>query len=235
MKSDLRYYVDYDYDTQHDCDNGCANDFCRCGTITNKRILSVDVMAITEHIYKSFFDETSKSGKRAKKLSDIFSGGKEIDMYCINRILTFHKIWEPDNWEIGTEGGYYGEEIGEVSLDGVIMSNIERDCELMLSLDSISDKIKFVLHIEYGYLLDDIKDSQFDIITISKNDLDFTKMSKTHITKVKSENLDHYNGYNLPRGIVRRSLDGSYKIIDGFHRIISVDGDFKKFKAFSTC
>ena len=46
------------------------------------------------------------------------------------------------------------------------------------------------------------------------------------------EDLDHYipSKYQLPRGIVRGEID-NYKIIDGFHRIISSD-DKKPFGVF---
>jgi hypothetical protein len=46
------------------------------------------------------------------------------------------------------------------------------------------------------------------------------------------EDLSHYSisNYDLPRGIVRGEID-NYKIIDGFHRIISSE-DKKPFGVF---
>ena len=229
MKNDFRYGVDYDYDTEHSCaDSGCdCEGICRCGRIYNPRVTEVRISSITEDIYKFLEGDDKKAKRRSQRISEIFGVRDEIvDRYCIHRILTFHKVWDPENWTVGVEGGYYGEEIGEVELALSVMSKVETDCADMYRLGTASDKIRFVLRLEYGKLLRGLAKAEFELASISLKDLDFKKMSQMHIDTVTSENLQHYYQYDLPRGIIRGD-----KIIDGFHRILAVDNN-RNFSVF---
>ena len=225
--------VTYDYDTRYSCEeSGCDDDgICRCGRIENARVTSVNIHDIVNSIYSQLVDTNSKAGKRNQKLDDFFYGGSEVDKYCIDRILRHYKIWDLGLWDVNSSGGYYGDEIDGVQLSTIVFNQISKDCYDLLQLDTLSDKLKLVLTLEYGYLLDDLKDVDFELIEINKNEIDFKKLNQKHINRVKSENIDYYKSFNyiLPRGIVKRS--GSlYTIVDGFHRIIS--SDLFKFKVF---
>jgi len=229
------YSTQYDYDREYSCyvdeDSYCAQDgICRCSRIYNAHVTDVDMRSMTEEIYKQFVDTDSLQGKRDARLSELFSGGPEVDKYCINRIITHYRLWNPDNWKVNVSGGYYGDEIDDVSLDDIILKQVSKDCSDMIQLSSIRDKLRFVLTLEYGYLLDDIRVSDFDIISITKEDIDFKKLNKNHIENVLKEDLSFYSSdkYVLPRGVVRRSGD-KYKIVDGFHRITAGEKTFKVF------
>ena len=89
-----------------------------------------------------------------------------------------------------------------------------------------------MVELEYGFVLDELKNCDFELITIYKNHIDFKKLNQNHIKNVKMEDLSHYSEdmYDLPRGIVRGEID-SYKIVDGFHRIIAAS-DKKSFEVF---
>lgn len=71
---DWRYYLDYDYDSDYNCEgSGCDDEgICRCGTITNTRINSVDIDTIAHEI----------------------CGDKEniILNYCVNRVLNHSEM-----------------------------------------------------------------------------------------------------------------------------------------------
>jgi hypothetical protein len=222
------YSTQYDYDTEYSCydeDSSCNQEgVCRCGYICNARVTDVNMRSVTEQIYKQFVDIDSLQGKRDARLSDIFSGGPEVDKYCINRIITHYQVWNVDNWKVNISNGYYGNEIDDVSLNDIILTQVSRDCSDMMQLSSIGDKLRLVLTLEYGYILDDIRVSDFDIISIKKDEIDFKKLNQNHIENVRKEDLSFYSSdkYVLPRGVVRRSGD-KYKIIDGFHRITASD------------
>lgn len=230
--------VIYNYEIEYSCsDSGCVSDWiCRCGRIYDARVTHVDLIRMSEQIYDFIMNPMTKSGKRNSKIDTIFYGGRQIDIYCINRIVTKYKIFNPDVWTVGVVGGYYGDEIGDVYLDKITFNLIIELCEKVLSFDNLSDKIKYVLSIEYGYLLDDIYNSEFDLIEIDKSDIDFSALNKNYISNIeKSLPLKHNNyifygdDYNLPRGIVRK-FGNKYKIVDGYHRILSAGDD--KFKVF---
>jgi len=222
--------IDYDYDTEYSCEDAGCNDegICRCGHIYNIEITPVDMIKLTDHIYESLLDN-SKAGKRQQKLNQLFYGGELIDKYCINRIISHYKLYETRNWEVEIEGGYYGDETGDVTMNQITFDLVQSECQKLMELETLSDKIKSVLSLEYGYLLPDLKNGNFEIIEISQSDIDFKSLNQNHIKLVKEEKefngLNHYNSssYNLPRGVVREFGNG-YKIVDGFHRIIGYDG-----------
>ena len=70
---------------------------------------------------------------------------------------------------------------------------------------------------EYGYIIPELVDKDFEIIEICKDDIHFG--NKEHLNKVKEKNLEFYRDENYKgiRGIVY--FDGKYRVIDGYHRI----------------
>lgn len=222
--NDFQYCVEYEYNTDYTCqESGCDDEgICRCGKIENAYVKSVNISHLVNDIYQNLVDKSSKSGKRDHKISELFYGGEIVDKYCIDRIVRKSELWNPEIWELKIIGGYYGEEIGGVGMPTSKFNLISKQCYDMLQLDSLSEKIKFILSMEYGYLLEDLKDSEFELIEINRSDIDFRKLNSNHIQKVKQKNLDFYSDdiYDLPRGVVKKS-GHLFTIIDGYHRIIT--------------
>lgn len=226
--------VSYDYDVEYSCEESgcCSEGICRCGRIYDEHIISPCVSELTNFFYSKMID-ISKAGKRNNKINSIFYGGEEIDKYFINRILTKYKLYDPDVWSIDIVAGYYGDEIGDVRLNNTTFEIVVDACERVLNFDNLSDKVKFILTVEYGYLLNDLSKCDFESIEIDKSEIDFKDLNQNHIQNIeKSLPLIYYdeNHYKLHRGVVRKSGD-KYKIIDGYHRILSTNA---KFKVFST-
>jgi hypothetical protein len=96
--------VYYDSDREN-CNCGSI---CRCQRIINTKIKEINVFDVTKTIINNY----------KQKLN-------EIDHYCINRVLTILKVWDPDNWDINVSSGYYGEEIQSVELKYGIAADIE--------------------------------------------------------------------------------------------------------------
>ena len=234
LKLDYTHSTDYDYNTEYSCDSsGCYDEgICRCGRIEYAYVKSVNLSSLTEEIYSQFMPENVKSRKRETRISEILYGGETIDKYCIYRILVINKAFDTNNWTVNTCGGYYGDEVEDVTISISTLSSINAQCEILFQLGTLSEKLRYVLELEYGFLLDDVKDCEFELILIYKNHIDFKKLNQNHINNVKMEDLRHYapSEYDLPRGIVRGEID-NYKIIDGFHRIIASENK-KSFGVF---
>jgi hypothetical protein len=223
------YGLKYDYNTRSNCDeSGCGDEYiCRCSTIENARVEDVDVKIIVDKIYALYFDN-SKSTKRHNTINSILYGmGKEIDIYTIDRIVRAHKIWKSDNWDISIEGGYYGEELGDIKIIESLAKRIERDLDLAFDIDDLDKRIEFILNIEYGYILPELVNSKYEIVEIKKSDIIFG--SDDHYRKIQMENLEHYSNKNYSgiRGIVKEK-DGKFRLIDGYHRVYKFDGDLIK-------
>lgn len=227
--------VDYEYDSCYNCEEyGCYSEgICRCRRITDARVHNLNIESITDEIYSSLVDTSSLSGKREQKLNQILYGGISVDKYCIARILSHYKLYDESNWKVEVCGDYYGDEIEGVSIYSTLFKKLESSLLSLMELNTLSDKIKFVLTLEYGYLLDDLKDCDFELITIDKDDIDLSSSNKIHIELVKKEmsvnGLSHYKNISLPKGVVRK-FNQKYKIVDGYHRIIA--NDLEEFEVF---
>lgn len=236
-KVNFQYIIDFDYNYEYSCeDSGCNSEgICRCGRIYEEKIKFVNINKLTNFFYDKFFTDDSKCGLRNEKLNTILYGGSEIDKYCINRILTHNRLYNKDIWDISVSSGYYGDEINGVFLQEEILSSMISSCNKILSMNTLSEKIKYVLTTEYEYLLDILKDSNFEIIEIDRSLIDLKHVNQKHLTAVKNKDLSFYSDYDLPLGIVKKVSDEplTYKIVDGFHRIVSTTKS--NFKVFCLC
>ena len=213
-------YVDYGY--TYDCENyGCDEEgICRCGTINNEHIDSVDVSLIVKRIYDEFFEQ-GKAANRNNAINEVLYGiGKDIDIYTIDRILRSYKIWENENWDIEVEGGYYGQEAGNVTIKETIADKIDEELWTVFSLPSLKEKIEYLLNVEYGKVLPELSNCNYESIVIDKDDVIFGV--EKHLNKVMKKDLDFYSDKNYSglRGIVVKSGD-KWRIVDGYHRIFT--------------
>lgn len=226
---DFKYHgVDYDYDRISNCaESGCndSDDYCRCSTIENTRIVDVDVSKMAREIYNLYFDDSKPSIRNSKLESILFDTGEDINLYTIDRILRHLKIWEDHNWDIEVENGYYGEEIGDITLSNY--SKVETLISEAFDCESLKDRVEYLLKLEYGYLLPELKSISYKIETIKKSDITFGSLN--HKKKVEILDLKHYSDvkYNGIRGLV--IVDGDkFKIIDGYHRLTATNDGFVK-------
>lgn len=218
------YYsgVDIEYDREHHCDESGCDSICRCSTIVNTKITSVDTNQIVDTIYNKYF-KTSKEEKRDSKLNEILNNiDKTINLYTIDRIVRTNRLWDKDNFEVNISNGYYGEEVNSVNLEYSIAKKTEEDIESSIEIDDLSKRIEFLLQLEYGYILPELIGKNYKVDTIKKEDIVFG--SDGHYRKIQRENLDHYNDINYQgiRGIVIPK-DGKFKLIDGYHRCFKTD------------
>jgi len=189
--------VDVDYETNRNCNCDLQNDYCRCRTIENARVERVEMNQVVSHVAEYFS----------------FKNKDTVDLYCIDRILSAYKVWNPEAWDVRVCGGYYGEEI-----EGVYLKKgeeIETKIMEVLCLDSVDAQIEALMVLEYGYLLDTLRDCHYEICTIDK-----TKIShqREHYVKLDRETVESYKDYPYPRGIVK-AQDNRYRLIDGYHRV----------------
>jgi len=212
--------ADVDYRYEYDCANsGCDDEgICRCGTIHDEVVCSVDISAMTQKIYEEFFEQ-GKAAERNDAINKVLYGiGKDIDIYCIDRILRSRKVWEPQSWHIEISGGYYGQEIGPVYLKEHIADEIEDLMHEAFALGTLKEKVEFLLKLEYGKVLPELKGCRYEYETIEISEVIFG--SEGHLNRVKNKALDFYSdrSYRGIRGIVKRSGE-KLRVIDGYHRI----------------
>lgn len=213
-------YVDFSY--SYDCESyGCDEEgICRCGSIHNEHVESVDVSLIVKKIYDDCFEQ-GKAATRNNAINEVLYGiGKDIDIYTIDRILRSYKIWENENWNIEIDGGYYGQETGDVTIKEAIADKIEAELWTVFALPTLKEKIEYLLKVEYGKVLPELSNCSYESIVIDKDDVIFGV--EKHLHKVMKKDLDFYSDKNYSgiRGIVVKSGD-KWRIVDGYHRIFT--------------
>ena len=225
----FKYSTDYDYDTHTDCySHGCNDEgICRCETISNAHVTSVNISAMVSEIYDSIND-SSLSSKRNNTINTILGGvSKEIDIYTIDRILRINKAFEPSNWEVAVCPGYYGEEIDDVTLDSSVARKIENEINEALSIIELNKRVEYLLKLEYGHILPELENRQYSVESIERDSVIFG--SDEHYRKVNAKSLEHYSDKNYDgiRGIALIKKDG-YRLIDGYHRCSSTENRMVK-------
>jgi len=173
---------------------GCE-DYCRCAKIINAEIESLNI----NEFLSNFLDDSAPA----------------ILNYCIDRIVRLAKI-SKDSFEINVAQGYYGEEIDSVTLDSGIVKKLYKNIVKLKDLLGIQ-KIKHVLTLEYGYLLDSIK--WLDNYKIEEIWLNEISYNDDYRKKVDISENYYDKDFTLPRGIFIKKGD-QYKLIDGYHRTL---------------
>jgi len=201
---DLHYTVDVEYDNGTDeCD--CGDDYCRCSTIVNTRVEDVPYAKLAEKI--------APESLHLK--------------YCVERILRhFKPLRGSDNWNIEVEGGYYGEELGEVRLNKDVAETISN---LLMSLEDASDNeiVETSLQVEYGFVLPTLKDKTWTLERVPTAELDLG--NKHHAGNLDEERIVRYRITDEQPIIgLLLFLDKKYRVIDGYHRITAAKKDKKQ-------
>lgn len=217
--TNFRYNTEYDYSDYRDCSaHGCDDEgICRCGIIEDAHVVSVNIPNMVNEIHANYFDNTLAT-KRNSTINNILGGvSKEIDIYTIDRILRINKVYEPSNWDVQVCGGYYGQEIDDVILEDSVAQKIENQLEEAFNIIGLTERIEYLLMLEYGKILPELKDRKYSVETHERDSIIFG--SDEHYRKVNTKSLDHYSDKNYTgiRGIALSKGD-KLRLIDGYHR-----------------
>lgn len=192
---DLHYSVDVEYENGTDeCE--CGDDYCRCSTIVNARVEDVPYAKLAEEIAPESL----------------------LLKYCVERILRhFKSLRDPHYWDIKVEGGYYGEELGEIRLNRDVADSISN---LLMSLENATDNeiVETSLQVEYGFVLPTLKNKTWTLERVSLGNVDLG--NKHHAANLDEERVARYQ-VKEEQPIVGLLLhsDDKYRVIDGYHRI----------------
>ena len=218
--NDFDYLLEYDYDYNSNCEmHGCYDEgICRCSEIEFLGFDTIDLVDVTNKIYKRLTFNNDLSTQRAIKLTSIMD---KMDIetalkYAINRILTINEMWNVDLYEPIIEGGWYGEEFDGIELEKSVYDKFSRQMNCLSQYTNCNDIIYYVLRLEYGSILDCIKDKSFNIYEVTKSDVYLGQ--EKHKESVKQKDLSHYKRFDLPRAIALWTEKG-WRVLDGYHRV----------------
>ena len=200
-RTNLQYEVEYDYErSQCTCDAYERHDYCRCTKIERAWVEAIDVKKLVNKLYDKYSKQPS-----------------EIDEYCFDRICSVFKIYDKDYYEVESTWGYYGEEIG-----GVYFENEEKVIEAyneLLNLESDIEKIKYILELEYGYLIPRATNSTSASVQIVNTERIHLPQTE-YFMKLSKEVIEEYKNRELPVAVCIKK-EYAYLLIDGYHRFVA--------------
>lgn len=211
--NNMRYAVDYDYDTYYPCQNGsdcCDNDYCRCGVINNARA-KVDV---------------NTSYSIACTLTRNQTLRKDPRFYCLERWISCVLRETPDCFDVSVGGGYYGQEVYGVSINWQQANDINTFVELLkgrLTKSKTRELVEKTLEREYGWVLAVLeeKDWQYDTVpvkNIAPGNTEYRSMDNNAVARY-ADQYSRHNG-DLLSCLCKRELGNGnkYVLVDGYHR-----------------
>lgn len=233
ITNNFKYIVDYDSSGYSDCENyGCDDEgICRCYTIEEAHV--TDNINLHDIVKKSINDLTPSgiSKKRNDKLNLIFPNDDILDRYGIYRLSVIHKLWDSNLYSVEIEGGYYGQEIGDIILHESAFEKWSEDCANFYAMNEMKEKLFFLLEKEYGEILPNLLELNPCLRTISFSDIDWKSVNPNHVKNIRKKECPYYTSdYDLPRGIVRKT-GNKYQLVDGYHRILKCPTD--EFEVYS--
>ena len=219
LENSLYDCVEFKCRENFSCDiSGCYEEgICRCSTIDEVEIVSIDIEKLTNKIFRDIY-ESNITQERDDKLVDLIWGynPSQINKWCIDRVLIINRVYDKSNWTYTIQSGYYGEEVEDFYLVEDLFRKVEWQIEEILNIESLKDKVFYLLKLEYGEILEKLKDKEFSVEQVDINKIIFP--NSTHLNKVLKNSLSFYTDYSLPKGIVL-SRDENYYVIDGYHRL----------------
>ena len=190
IENNFLYCVGFNHYGSYSCeDSGCDDEgICRCYSIDLIEIKSIDISDLTDNIFRQLHTNDSQHSRDKIITSIIYDYDSDlINKYSINRILTINKLWDIENWSGEKCGGYYGDEVEKIKMNDDIFNKVCKDIEDISKLDTLYDKINFLLYLEYGYIIDNLKGKNYQVISVDKDDLDFVQQN--HHKKVVKKKL----------------------------------------------
>ena len=221
-------FIKWNYEMEFSCkESGCLeDDYCRCGKIENLQCDEINIFEFSKLIYDKL-NRSSKNTKRKIGILNILNNFdyKTINLYFINRLLSINKIWSCNMWTCDIKNGYYGQELGKISIIVHVYDSLISQLVELFSLENLEEKVEHSLKLEYGWLREDLKNKTYEVLKIKKTDLKFPESG--HKLKVETKNLDFLKNTDLdiPKGIAIKCGE-NYKLVDGHHRVTADNKDY---------
>jgi hypothetical protein len=188
------------------CTEHCES-ICRCTKI-DPTITSVNLSAIADKLMKHM------------KNKNVFPKKTTIEQeYAVDRLVRIHKMYEPEIYHIFVVGGYYGEEIGEITMNEDVLNEFAKDANKIAKIKNTKDIMRFLLEKEYGYLLDCLKDKVWTIEEVALDSIILGQKDhyKKRDKKIVKQYVDDPVDRKFPIGVVVED-SGRFRLIDGYHR-----------------
>ena len=190
---------------------------CRGFEITSVDIERIELDRMACFIWERWNNVNSNNWIRSEKLKLFLDGyDQKTDVYCIENILKKAELFNVDSWKYKHRQGYYGQEIEYFTINEEKRSVILHMINDVIKIDSLEGKVKFLLNLEYGYVLDYLRDCKWNIELVDRESIYFPQVN--HYKKAKKGKIYKNRKSDSIMGICLKE-NGVYKVVDGYNRI----------------
>ena len=209
------FYSDIEYDMYRPCENGsdcCDDDYCRCGTIINVRVL----------------DNVNRSVTIAKCSARIVALHNSFAFYCLERLISCVLRKHPDCLQPSISGGYYGEEMNGLYLTSETLTIINNFIDqLNKPQGTIASKklVESILSYEYGYVLTEIEAKTW---TYEKIPIGNIYPGNNGYQSTSANTIDQYKTRTNLTCLCKKVATDKFVLVDGYHRFAAAKGNKSK-------
>jgi hypothetical protein len=158
----------------------------------------------------------------ARHIGTSLGSYNELEIYFIERVLVLNKIYNHKFWDISIRGGgKFGEEVGTAKLRTHVAAMVSAQICEVLMLRSLSNRVKYLLTLEYGYMLPSLASRTWSLEKVNKDAMVFR--NRNRFERLDRTMVELYKTYPFPRAICILE-DSKYRVIDGYHRCAGVGG-----------
>lgn len=209
------------------------------GKITELKITQIDLPLMVEELYPLVDPKNNLKNNMILFQYNLLGQDQKlllasqmlITRYCLHRILTHFKVYQPENWTYQLGEDYFGQEIQGLMLKSICQKKIEQQLEELRSKNN-TEKIEMILKLEYGRLIPSVTNQQWSVIRVDPNELHYSNdehqlQCKTDLGQPEfTKYAQILREYPYPRGLaILDPVTKKYKIIDGYHRLIGSPSD----------
>lgn len=215
---DFNGAVDVDYWTMSHCEtdedgNSSCGMICRCRTVEEPTATVLDKAQVAMRLFDQWWMRQSLPNGQKKQLPE----WTPFDAYCADRLFEQTALLDQiryDDWQVEITRGYYGEEIGSVTLDELASRQIADALQPLLELP-IGERLLTLLTPEReGADLSAIPTYDWRVEMVSLKKIPFVSVDKPRGDYCFRANY----GEKMPLAVVIK-VDSGYLLVDGRERL----------------
>ena len=217
LPKSFHYFVSYEAETVYPEGHcTCGDDYCRCTVIGGAKVTGVSYYSNCSEFVRTRLSKKDRKDKLT--------------------LLLYTRLWaillrEPEyEFEVVASPGYYGEEVTDVVLSP--SSEIPKKVSLFNSL-SVREKINYLLTLEYGYLLEEVREvKDWTLQKVRVKEIEAKPERLAQVQEEISAQSSYRRFYTVkepwqrtpvfPGFVLLPSSSGGYRLVDGFHRYAEI-------------
>ncbi len=215
--------IEYSYKRKFDCPvsnlKSCMESYCHCSYIDDFNITDIHYHNIVKFLFEYLYPKSKENNRLFKIFYLLNDITRSSEYYLIDRLCSIYKLWDKSSYIPNIYNGYYGKELNGILIKEEIAHKIEYHFNEIQKKESLQERIFYILLLEYGTILDILKNKNVLIKKIDNKEIKL--LNKEYHNKINSKLIEykHYKKYGIKGILVKEN--NKYILVDGYHRYVS--------------